>query len=153
MTHPNWLRKEKAARAQLMADPKEPKQIYGKNFDMSNCKCPCKSKDLTYHSKDAKHNAYVKAFEDRLRQGEALNARDDDAIKLALAYIEANPVVRVGGFLGAIDDGVDDFAVGEQMDVAAVAADGDLEEGVEEEVDEEEEEEGDDFFDEDDFMK
>jgi hypothetical protein len=162
MTHPNWLRKEKAARAQLMADPKVPNQIFGKNFDISNCKCPCKSKDMNYHSKDSKHNAYVKAFEQRLRQGEALNARDDDAIKLAQAYIVAHPVVRVEGLVGANDDGVawhvgwavDDFALGEQMNVAAVAdADSDLEEGVEEEVEEEEEEEGDDFFDEDDFMK
>jgi hypothetical protein len=97
-----------------------------------------------------------------LRQGEALNARDDDAIKLAQAYIVAHPVVRVEGLVGANDDGVawhvewavDDFALGEQMNVAAVAdADSDLEEGVEEEVEEEEEEEGDDFFDEDDFMK
>jgi hypothetical protein len=154
MTHSSWLRKEKAARAQLMADPKEPKQIFGKNFDISNCKCPCKSKDINYHSRDSKHNAYVKAFEQRLREGEALNARDDDAIKLAQAYILAHPVVRVEGFLGAVDDGVDDFAGVEQMIVAADAdADGDLEEGVEEEVEEEEEEEGDDFFDEDDFMK
>jgi hypothetical protein len=153
MTNKNWLRKEKAARAQLMSDPKEPKQIYGKNFDISNCKCHCRSKDLTYHSKDSKHNAHVKAIEERLRQGETLDARDDDAVKLALAYIAANPVARTGVH-DLLDDDEDDFGLAGHMNVAAGAdADGgDLEaEEMEEEaeVDESDEEP----FEENEFMQ
>ncbi len=147
MTHKNWLRKEKAARLSLMSDPKEPRQIYGKTFDISNCKCPCKSKDMTYHSKDSKHNAHVKAIEERLRQGENLDPRDDDAVKLAMAYIAANPVARTG--VHVVDDDADDLELDGQMTVAADADGDDLEEEAEEEVDESDEE----AFDEEDLMK
>jgi hypothetical protein len=148
MTHKNWLRKEKAARAQLMADPKEPKQIYGKVFDISNCKCPCKSKDLNYHSKDSKHNAHVKAIEERLRQGEVLEPRDDDAIKLALAYVAANPHPRV-----SVDfaDDEEEEVFEDAHDVAADAGDDDLEEEDEGEADNDDEDE-ESFFDDNDFM-
>lgn len=145
MTNKNWLRKEKAARAQLMSDPKEPKQIYGKNFIISNCKCPCKSKDMTYHSKDSKHNAHVKAIEERLRQGEALDASDDDAVKLATAYITANPVVRVGQH-DLFDDDEDDFGLPGQMNVAAGADD------LEDEGEVQEDESDEEPIDEGDFM-
>jgi hypothetical protein len=146
MTHPNWLRKEKAARAQIMSDPKVSKQIYGKNFDISNCKCPCKSKDLNYHSKDSKHNAYVKAIEERVRQGEVLDARHDDAIKLAQAYVAANPIVRGDEVLplDANDDDEDNMDLGEQLDVVADAHGDDFEEEEDEEEEDEEEEEIDD---------
>jgi hypothetical protein len=150
MTHPNWLRKEKAARAQIFSDPKVPRQIYGKNFELTKCKCPCKSADLNYHSKDSKHNAYVKAFEERLREGEDLDASLDDAIKLAKAYVAANPFVRVEVADGSAEEGVG-IAASELMHVAdGVDVDEDCEEGAAEEEEEEEEEE---FFEEGDFMQ
>lgn len=151
MTHLNWLRKERAARLQLLSDPKEPKQIYGKLFDISKCKCPCKSKDLNYHSKDCKHNAHVQAIEERLRQGEVLEPSDDDAIKLAQAFVAAhpNPIPAVDMVVDHEEEG----GFGVDAQVADEAGADDLEEDEEDEVEEEEEEEGDDFFDDDDFMK
>ncbi len=150
MTHPNWLRKEKAARAQLQSDPKEPKQIYGKNFDISKCNCPCRSKDQSYHSRDPKHNSHVAAFVERLRQGETLDAALDDAIKLAQVYVAEHPNAIVAD--AQLDDAAQDAAqaaLQHEMFVAdGVSDDDELDDDAVDEI-----EDDDDGFDDSDFMK
>jgi len=93
MTHPAWFRKEIDDRKALAADPKNPRQVYGKDFDHAGCKCGVKSKFLEYHSKQPKHNAHVAKFVAQLRADpEAGLPLDDEAAKLARQWIEKHPV-------------------------------------------------------------
>jgi hypothetical protein len=92
MTNLNWLAKERTDRAVVRADPMLPKQIYGKDFEPSRCKCDCKSTQKEYHSKNRKHNSHVAAIVARLRADSGCALDDaDEGVKLARAWCVQHP--------------------------------------------------------------
>jgi hypothetical protein len=92
MTNLNWLAKERTDRAAIRADPMLPKQIYGKDFDPSRCKCECTSRQKDYHSKNRKHNSHVAAIVARLRADSGCALDDaDEGVKLARAWCVKHP--------------------------------------------------------------
>ena len=136
LTNKRWLEQERSARAQILQDTSAPRQIYGKAFDPAKCKCRCTSVKLDYHSKSPLHNEYVAACVTRLRAVEVLDPEQDDAVKLAQAWIllhpdaDAEPVpMVVGGEVIVVhDEDVDGLVVGDEHmhddDDLALAADG-----------------------------
>jgi hypothetical protein len=109
MTNPQWLAQERIHRAQVRADPSLPKQIYGKDFDPSQCKCECVSRQVGYHSQTRKHNSHVAAIVARLRADSGCvldNA--DEGVKLARAWVVKHPSADpVENAPGVVDHGVE----------------------------------------------
>ena len=105
MTNLNWLAKERTDRAAVRADPMLPKQIYGKDFDPSNCLCDCTSRQKEYHSKTRAHNSHVAAIVARLRADSACALNDsDEGVKLARAWLVRHPVSDPAGEAAGVAD-------------------------------------------------
>ena len=119
MTHASWLVKERTDRRAL---PPKVVDIYGKEFELKNCKCGSKAfSSVANHVKLGKHQAHCAALVAKLRaEQEVPSELDDSAVTLARKYFRLNPVAAVAG--QQIEEEVDalgEVREGEEMGFAA----------------------------------
>lgn len=107
LTNKKWLEQERSDRAQLLQNTSAPRQIYGKDFDPAKCQCRCASLKLDYHSKSPLHNEHVGACVTRLRAAEVLDPEQDDAVKLAQAWIILHPDADADRAVPMVVEGVE----------------------------------------------
>jgi hypothetical protein len=115
MTHASWLGKERQDRRAL---PPKVVDIYGKDFELKNCKCGSKAfSNVNTHVKLLKHQQHCAALVENLRNGQDIPTEtQDSAVTLARRYFSANPVAVVNDIV--VDDMVE-FREGEEMGFAA----------------------------------
>jgi hypothetical protein len=115
MTHASWLGKERQDRRLL---PPKVVDIFGKDFELKNCKCGSKAfSNVATHVKLLKHQQHCSALVESLRNGQVIPSEEQDsAVTLARRYYSANPVAVVNVI--PVDDMVE-VRDGEEMGFAA----------------------------------
>jgi hypothetical protein len=91
--------------------------IYGKDFELKNCKCGSKAfSNVNTHVKLLKHQNHCAALVESLRNGQEIPTEaQDSAVTLARRYYSANPVAVVNAI--PVDDMVE-MREGEEMGFA-----------------------------------